>query len=178
MMIQGGKMHKWFVIIGMLCLSSFIFAQNQINALTLTTTSFSSLKGLAKTYTCDDENISPNLDWKNIPENTKSFVLILSDPDAPDGIFYHWVVYNIPPTTTSFSEGLENIPGKVGKNSFGNVRYDGPCPPKGVTHSYVFTLYALDSLLDLPDGSDAKVVLNAAQKHILSKTELSTSFGH
>lgn len=175
-------MRKWLIlfgILGILSSHSFIFAQVEpTTGFTLTTTSFSTLESLPKTFTCDDKNISPQLDWKGIPEKTKSLALILSDPDAPRGIFYHWVVYNIPANVFSFTEDMKNIPGTLGKNSFGNMSYNGPCPPKGATHSYIFTLYALDSLLELPQGSDAKAVLNAAQTHIIEKTELTTSFSH
>ena len=94
---------------------------------------------------CGGKNVSPDLSWKDAPAKTKSFALIVHDPDAPraDG-FDHWVVYDLPAGTTHLSPGAQIPDGKTGVNGTGNTGYYGPCPPPGKTHHYVFTLYALD----------------------------------
>jgi Raf kinase inhibitor-like YbhB/YbcL family protein len=178
--MRQGLIFIMMIMMGLLPLSAF--AQTTTTAsstpFVLTSPSFSSSQAIPKTYTCDDKNISPELTWTGIPENTKSFALIVSDPDAPGGIHYHWVIYNIPPTINSLDEGTATPPGTQGKNSSGDMKYNGLCPPKGSTHSYIFTLYALDSLLNLPNGADAETVMKAAQPHVLGTTQLTSSFGH
>ena len=130
-------------------------------------------------HTCDDKDISPALSWTDIPEKTETLALILADPDAPSGTFFHWVLFNIPKKVTTFPEGVTQLPPgtKVGKNSFGKQQYNGPCPPKGLPHHYIFSLYALDSPLALPDGADAKKVLQALQGHVISEVRLMALYG-
>src|SRR3989338_2241297 len=106
-------------------------------------------------YTCDSENVSPPLEFQDIPKNTKSLVLIMDDPDIPDfvkkkfniEVWDHWIVFNIPPTTTEILEG-QNPTGLLGKNTGGKNAYGGPCPPDK-EHRYLFKLYALDRMLNL-----------------------------
>ncbi|MCX7880602.1 MAG: YbhB/YbcL family Raf kinase inhibitor-like protein [Ignavibacteria bacterium] len=124
-------------------------------------------------YTCDGENISPPLKWSNPPEGTKSFVIINDDPDAPVGTWVHWVIYNIPPTTTSLPENIKPIPklpdGTLqGKNSWGKIGYGGPCPPSGI-HRYFFKIYALNTILEIGSGATKEQVLKAMQGHILAE---------
>lgn len=97
-------------------------------------------------YTCDGEDLSPRLTWSGAPDGTRSFVLIMDDPDAPRGTFTHWVVYDIPPDETELAENVPNgTIGISGRNSFGRRGYGGPCPPpKDEPHRYRFTLHALD----------------------------------
>src|SRR5438105_3192169 len=102
-------------------------------------------------YTCQGENVNPGITIENIPSGTKSLALIVDDPDAPNGVFTHWVVWNIRPVEML----IENtVPGEEGRNSFGKTRYQGPCPPSG-THRYFFKVYALDTLLDIPASASA-----------------------
>lgn len=142
----------------------------------LTSTSFKEGELMQAKYTCDGENISPQLEWTGIPENTKSLALISDDPDAPAGDWVHWVIYNIPPTITELKEGfprdkeLQNGI-KQGKNDFGKIGYDGPCPPGG-THRYYFKLYALDIILEKDYGLTKKELLKAMEGHILAETSL------
>lgn len=145
---------------------------------TLTTTAFLDQGALPVLYTCDGKDISPQLDWVNAPAKTQSLALMLVDPDAPSGAFYHWVIYNIPKTVATFAEGQDKNPAGaiMGKNSWDKPQYNGPCPPKGSAHTYVFTLYALDTKLSIPAGADGKTVVNAMQKHILGKVELTTVY--
>lgn len=147
------------------------------NGISLHTTSFSTETSMPVQYTCDGKDISPQIDWTHIPDKTVSLALIMSDPDAPGGTFYHWVLYNIPKTVTQFPEAMRQLPADTlaGKNSWGKMQYNGPCPPKGATHHYVFTLYALDKKLTLPTAT-AETILNAIQNHILDQGELTTVY--
>ena len=126
-------------------------------------------------YTCDGDNRSPALEFTNIPPNAKSLVLIVSDPDAPSGTFYHWIIYNMPPTMNGLKEGETDFPDGViiGKNDFSNNQYDGPCPPKGPAHHYFFTLYALNTILSFPSGNaNAQTILPIMKQHVIEKTDL------
>jgi Raf kinase inhibitor-like YbhB/YbcL family protein len=127
-------------------------------------------------YTCDGEDISPPLHWKNAPENTRSFALVLDDPDAPVGTWDHWVLYNLPAETAALEEGFSarsDLPEGClrGINSWRKPGYGGPCPPAG-THRYFFKLYALDVVLDLPFGATKAQLLTAMERHILDQVEL------
>ncbi|MEX2033171.1 MAG: YbhB/YbcL family Raf kinase inhibitor-like protein [Candidatus Colwellbacteria bacterium] len=127
-------------------------------------------------YTCDGENINPPLKISEVPEDAKSLVLIMDDPDVPknlrpDGMWDHWLVWNISPGTTEIKEGI-GPDGVVGKNTRGTFGYRGPCPPDR-EHRYFFKLYALRTMLDLSPETTTKKDLEAAmQNHILSQTEL------
>ena len=132
-------------------------------------------------YTCEGSDISPQLDWIGIPEETKSLALIVDDPDAPSGTFTHWVIFNIPPDSNGLAEALPLTPrladGSVqGGNDFGRIGYGGPCPPPGKPHRYRFNLYALDKQIDLGAGSAKNQVLNAIENHILAKGQLSGTY--
>ena len=115
-------------------------------------------------------NVSPELELQGVPENTKSFVLIVDDPDAPAGLWTHWLVWNVPAATTTIAEGKLPVDAVEGENSFGHVRYDGPAPPSG-THRYYFHLYALDEKLALPAGASAAALKQAIRGHILGTAE-------
>lgn len=128
-------------------------------------------------YTCDDADVSPALSWSEPPEATRELVLICDDPDAPIGTWDHWVLYGLPADTAGLPEGVPKTKeiesgGVHGKNSWGNLGYGGPCPPKGSAHRYFFRLYAIDTKLDLKPGASKKEVLNAIEGHILAKGEL------
>jgi Raf kinase inhibitor-like YbhB/YbcL family protein len=128
-------------------------------------------------YTCDSENVSPPLKWNGVPTETKSFALIADDPDAPMGTWVHWVLFDLPSTTTELPEALpksQYIPGraKQGLNDFKHLGYGGPCPPPGKAHRYFFKLYALDSVLDLKPGATKKEVERAMGKHIVAQGQL------
>ena len=129
---------------------------------------FENNKLIPSKYTCDGEEVSPPLTVEGIPEKTKSLALIMEDPDAPAGLFIHWLVWNIPPT----DKIQENsVPGIEGLNTNKKNSYHGPCPPGG-THRYYFKVYALDTLLKLGALSDKEVLENAMQNHILAYGEL------
>ena len=115
-------------------------------------------------YTCEGEDINPPLDIKQIPAEAKSMVLIIEDPDAPMGTWLHWLVWNIP-IVHYLNEN--EVPGDQGLNDFGKIAYGGPCPPSGM-HRYYFNVYALDDLLDIPEGSSRREVEAAIQNHIIA----------
>jgi len=119
-------------------------------------------------YTCEGENINPPLEVSGFPQKTKSLALIVEDPDAPKGVYDHWIVWNIPPNE-AIAENSR--PGISGTNSFGNTGYGGPCPPAG-THRYFFKVYALDNELDIRPGSDKKMLEEAMKDHVLASGEL------
>lgn len=147
----------------------------------LTSTAFTEREVIPDLYSCDGKNISPALAWKNPPNDTQAFALILSSPDAPGGIFYNWVLYNIPSDMKSFPEGFSEVLPRgilVGNTSIGDAIYRGPCPPDNLKHHYVFTLYALDAPLDLVEGADIEIVLLEIKRHLLSQAQLSGVFRH
>ena len=149
-------------------------------ALTLSSAAFSHQGEIPKRYTCEGEDVSPPLLWSNPPEGTRSFALIVDDPDAPDPeaprmTWVHWVLYNLPATATELPEGVpsEALPRGTGQglNDWRRKGYGGPCPPIG-RHRYFHKLYALDVVL--PDlGAAGKPELETAMEgHVLGRAEL------
>jgi Raf kinase inhibitor-like YbhB/YbcL family protein len=137
---------------------------------------FSEGEPIPQKYTCDGEDMSPALEWADVPNGTKSFALIVDDPDAPGGLFLHWLIWNIPGTEKGTADGVGDADGSAsgglqGRNGFGRLGYGGPCPPGG-THRYFFHLYALDAVLDAPAGASRERVERAMQGHILAQAEL------
>jgi len=122
-------------------------------------------------YTCDGQDVSPQLNIEGIPSEAKSLVLIVDDPDAPMGTWVHWVVWNIPVTSRTSRIEEASVPGVEGINDFGKHSYGGPCPPSG-THRYFFKVYALDTMLELDPSSKKADVERAMQGHVLAKEEL------
>lgn len=137
---------------------------------------------IPRQYSCKGANQSPELKWSGAPHRAKSFALIVSDPDAPSGTFIHWVIWNIPakweglPAGLSKEALLENGVSQ-GVNSFGKVGYDGPCPPPGKKHRYIFTLYALDSTLELKPKATADELRAQMKGHLVSETKIQGLFG-
>lgn len=141
----------------------------------LTCSAFSDSTKIPTRYSCQGENINPPLTWTDIPTDTKSFVLIMDDPDVPrnlrpDGLFVHWLIWNIPPNITQIAEHSEPA-GVPGLNTAGQFGYRGPCPPHG-SHRYYFRLYALDIELTIPSTAIKGEVLQAMQGHILDQAQL------
>lgn len=128
-------------------------------------------------YTCDGENVNPPLEFSDIPESARSLVLLMEDPDVPkhlkpDGMWDHWLIYNIEPTVTAIAEN-STPPGVVGVNTSGQNAYAGACPPDR-EHRYFFKLYALDTELsfDAPSKVTKQMVIDAMQGHIIDQAEL------
>lgn len=145
--------------------------------LQLTSSAFQPEGNIPARFTCEGEGISPELTWKNPPLRTKSFALIVHDPDAPrSGGFTHWVVYNIPAAVTHIPQGAskgDNLEGggTQGRNDAGKIGYMGPCPPSGA-HRYYFYLYALDTQLDLQPGATKEELEKAMKGHLVDRAEL------
>ena len=144
----------------------------------LTSSAFSAGSAIPATYSCKGKDISPPLAWSQPPAGTQSLALIMDDPDAPDGTWVHWVLFNIPsdrkdlPQNIARSETVAGI-GVQGKNSGGKHQYQGPCPPFGKAHRYIFTLYAVDERLFLPPGTGKPELEAALKGHVLGKTSMS-----
>lgn len=118
---------------------------------------------IPREYGCGGAGTVPPLSFASVPQSAKSLALIATDPDAPGGLFTHWVVWNIPPGAAP--HGVE------GKNDFGKTGYGPPCPPSG-SHRYFFDVYALDTTIDLPAGSTREAVEAAMKGHVLARGEL------
>lgn len=153
-------------------------------ALTLKSTAFENGEQIPTRYTCKGEDISPPLNWLGVPENTRSLVLIIDDPDAPDPqapkmVWVHWVLFNIPPETSSLPEHTTRatLPAGAaqGLNDWQNCGYGGPCPPVG-RHRYVHKLYALDTVLEGLNKPGKTEIEAAMQGHIIAQAELIGSF--
>jgi len=157
--------------------ANFIYLKNNNEEIKMKMQSSAFKEGekIPSKYTCDGENVSPLLSWSDFPNNTKTFALIVDDPDAPGGTFVHWVVYNLPANVTSLPEETtsNNLPSgaKQGTNHFGDEDYGGPCPPAG-THRYYFKLYALDIEVHLKAGAGKRDLLKAMEGHELSEAQL------
>jgi Raf kinase inhibitor-like YbhB/YbcL family protein len=146
----------------------------------LTSPAFPEGGAIPARYTCDGEDVSPPLEWSGLPEGTKSLSMICDDPDAPAGVWVHWVVYDLPPSSTGLPEGVpprEEIAGggRQGKNDFRKVGYGGPCPPSG-THRYVFALSALDRTLGLTAAATKAQVVAAMRGHVLAEGKLTGKY--
>ncbi len=146
-------------------------------SLTLTSTAFDDGGEIPSVYTCDGEDVTPPLKWGGVPEDARSLVLIVDDPDAPDPAapkmtWVHWLVYNIPPDTFSL-EDSGHLPGGAGEglNDWRRLGYGGPCPPRG-RHRYFFKLYALDTTLESLKRPRKAELESAMRGHILDSAEL------
>jgi Raf kinase inhibitor-like YbhB/YbcL family protein len=128
-------------------------------------------------YTGDGADESPPLRWSEVPQGTKSIALICDDPGAPGGTWVHWVLFDLPPETRELPEGVpatETLGNgtKQGKNDFGKIGYDGPAPPKGTPHHYLFKLYALEAAVNLSPGATKAQLEDAMKGHVLAGGQL------
>jgi Raf kinase inhibitor-like YbhB/YbcL family protein len=144
----------------------------------LSSTAFDEGGMLPPRFTCDGAGISPPLDWTDVPDRTQHFALICEDPDAPSGVFTHWLLYNLPVGSRELEENVPKdavlaIGASQGTNSFGNVGYGGACPPSGDReHRYFFKLYALDTDLAVQPSASKEQLLDALRDHVLAETQL------
>ncbi len=156
-------------------------AEKNASGLVLTSPSFKNGEMIPAKFTCDGVNISPALEWSSPPNNTKSFVIICDDPDAPVGTWVHWVYYDISPEFKGLPENvpperLPSIGGKQGLNDFYRIGFGGPCPPQGI-HRYYFKLYALDVMLNLAPGLTKRELLSKMEGHILGEACFMGKYG-
>jgi Raf kinase inhibitor-like YbhB/YbcL family protein len=146
-------------------------------AIVVTSSAFEAGETIPEKYSCDGADLSPPLEWSRTPEGTMSVALVCEDPDAPRGMWVHWVLWGLPPDSTSLPEAmppdtvLVNT-GIQGKNDWGRIGYGGPCPPSGPAHRYFFRLYALDTRLELRPGATRKDLRAAIDGHILAEGQL------
>jgi Raf kinase inhibitor-like YbhB/YbcL family protein len=137
----------------------------------ITTTAFQQGGNIPSKFTCDGADANPPLRFEGVPAEAKSLAVIVDDADAPGGLFTHWLVWNIDPTTTTVEENSAPANGVQGKNDFGKSGYGGPCPPSG-THRYFFKIFALDRQLDLAAGSKRAQLDAQMRGHIMAQGEL------
>ncbi len=152
------------------------FAGDPMETIIVTSSAFRNGGTIPARFTCDGPDVSPPLSWTGVPAGAKGLALICDDPDAPAGDWVHWVMYDIPPSTTALAENqptTQTLPGgaKQGVNDFRKIGYGGPCPPGG-THRYFFTIYALDIALNLEPGKTKAELLRALQGHIVAQGQL------
>jgi Raf kinase inhibitor-like YbhB/YbcL family protein len=145
--------------------------------ITITSTAFAAGGPIPVKYTGQGSDLSPDLAWSGAPASLKSYVLVCDDPDAPNGTWVHWTMWNIPPSTTSLPEGVASdetlADGSIqGATSSGRSGYRGPMPPKGNAHHYYFRVYALDTMLSLVPSTSRAELDTAMREHVLSQGQL------
>ncbi|MGC8775986.1 MAG: YbhB/YbcL family Raf kinase inhibitor-like protein [Minisyncoccia bacterium] len=147
---------------------------NNLNNLNMTITSpnFKNNEFIPKEFSCDGQDLNPELHISNVPKEAKSLVLIVDDPDAPMGTWTHWTVWNISPDIQVIKSNQLPVGAVEGQTDFGRTGYGGPCPPAGKAHRYFFKLYALDIILNLQPGALRSELEKTMQGHIISQAEL------
>jgi len=151
-------------------------------AFSLTSPAFADGAAIPSQYTCDGTDVSPPLAWRDAPVGTVTFALIVDDPDAPAGTWTHWVLYNLPAAVAELPENVAKVESldlggaRQGRNDFHRPGYGGPCPPPGPAHRYVFTLYALDTVLKLRSAAQIKDLEAAMQGHTLGTAQLAGKY--
>lgn len=154
-----------------------ILNMNAASSISVTTPAFQAGGDVAAKFTCNGANVNPELRINGVPSEAKSLVLIVDDPDAPRGLFTHWIVWNIDPKATDIGENSAPTGGIQGTNDFGKRNYGGPCPPSG-THRYFFKIYALDTKLDLKPSARRAELDAAMRGHTLAQGELMARYSH
>jgi Raf kinase inhibitor-like YbhB/YbcL family protein len=149
----------------------------KMSELKISSSSFANEETIPNKYTCEGEDISPQIGWEELPEGVKSLALICDDPDAPGGDFVHWVIFNISPEIDSLPEDL--LPADTldfgaiqGMTDFRRVGYGGPCPPRGVVHHYHFKLYGLDKMLEAEKNITKSALLKKMEGHVVARGEI------
>ena len=183
-MVEKRQMlHAPRMLLAMVCSAPFLVTPvlaARMASLDLRSSAFATNATIPMPYACTDAGgagKSPPLTWRGAPASTKTFALVVRDPDAPIGSFVHWVVYNLPANTIKLDSDVpktDTVPGggDQGVNGFGNIGYQGPCPPPGTPHHYHFHLFALDTKLELKPGATADDVERAAKGHTLAEADL------
>ncbi len=148
--------------------------ENVKDTILFSSSAFNNLEKIPVKYTGYGDDVSPPLHWSNFPLETQSFAIVMDDPDAWPATFTHWIIFDIPLNKSGFTEEIpqdltlqDSL--KQGRNDFGNIGYNGPRPPSGQTHYYMFTIYALDKVLGIEGGVSIQGFLKAINGHILAK---------
>jgi Raf kinase inhibitor-like YbhB/YbcL family protein len=154
-----------------------IFDMTAASSISITSPAIQAGGDIPAKFTCNGTNVSPELQIGGVPNEAKSLVLIVDDPDAPRGLFTHWIVWNIDPKTTRVAENSAPAGGIQGTNDFGKRNYGGPCPPSG-THRYFFKIFALDTKPDLKPSARRAELDAAMRGHVLAQGELMGRYSH
>lgn len=141
----------------------------------ITSSTFEEGGWIPERHTCDGRDVSPPLEFEDVPQKCASLALIVDDPDAPRGVFTHWLVWNMPAEQRSVPEGAVPPGAMEGTNDFGVVGWSGPCPPEG-RHRYRFRLIALDRVLDIRQGSNTAAVAGELERGVLATAAMSASY--
>ena len=152
-------------------LFSTLLQPSDAQEMKLSSPAFTDGKPIPAQHAYHHQNLNPALVIENVPQGTRALVLIMDDPDAPSGTWNHWLVWNIAPDTRQIAAGETPAGALVGRNDFGQRRYDGPAPPSG-THRYFFRLYALSQPLDLKAGASRQQLDAALKNHLLATATL------
>jgi Raf kinase inhibitor-like YbhB/YbcL family protein len=151
---------------------------------TLSSPAFSAGGPIPRAHTCDGADQSPPLTWTGVPAGARQLAIIVDDPDAPGRTFVHWVLYGLSPAAGGLPPGVPRdaqlkrpVVALQGLNDFRRTGWNGPCPPPGPAHRYVFTLYALDTELDVPAGATAAALRAAMQSHVIAEVQLVGRYG-
>lgn len=162
------------VCVALATTGSLMAPRNAQRKMALSSSAFKDGQPIPANYTCEGKNISPPLSWSGAPSEAKSLLLIVDDPDAPTGVWTHWILWDIATDTSTLIEDFSKSPstGKQGMNDFKKPGYGGPCPPAGKAHRYFFRIFALDTALNLPSGATRKEVDAAMAKHVLAMGQL------
>lgn len=150
-----------------------VFAAEQeatVGKFELVSSAFKNNEEIAAKYTCHGGDVNPPLEFKNIPKKTKAMALTIQDLDAPEGVWVHWVVYNIPPTANQIPPNV--TPGYEALNDYGKYAYKGPCPMDEKVHRYIFKAYAVNKIIPIDDGMTIKDVEKEISRHTIAKSEL------
>src|SRR2546430_9740828 len=164
------------IIVGLWAIALPVIAYGQASStagekkMKITSSAFQQGGSIPSKFTCDSTDTSPPLQIEEIPSSAKSLALIVDDPDAPSGLFTHWIVWNISPQTNGIAEGTAPN-GVQGTSDFGKSGYGGPCPPSG-THRYYFKIFALDRELNLPSATKRNQLDAAIKGHVVARAEL------
>ena len=169
------KSGKWLVVLAACVVLPWSAAPakevRKMDELQLTSTVFANGGAIPATYSCDGRDVNPPLAVDRVPAGAKSLALVVDDPDAPVGLWVHWVLWNIHPRTGQIGENSVPAGATQGRNSWGRTSYGGPCPPSG-THRYFFKLYALDTILKLGSGTTKAELERAMEGHVIARAEL------
>lgn len=175
-----------FIVLSLLAIGIYFSAHNwrdissflstKINVMTISSPTFENNRFIPSVYTCDGDNVNPPFKILETPQNAKSLVLIVDDPDAPSGAWVHWLLWNIDPATKEIAQNSVPSGAVEGTTSFGETGYGGPCPPSG-THRYFFKLYALDAILKLNQSAAKSELEKAMNGHILAEAQLVGLYG-
>ena len=176
------------ILVGLIVVGQSGCRQSLLNyrvpmSVTVRSGSFGQGEDIPARFSCDGANVSPEISWSTLPANTRSLTMIVTDSDSLFGSYVHWLLYNLPPAPTTLAEGVprgELLPSgaRQGLSSDNTIGYTGPCPPGSSPHRYVFTLYALDSILDPQTPVNKKQLINAMKGHVLAAGRLTGRYHH